>query len=65
MNFKGTNEQLKMHKSLKSYYEKQTKSNKSLAEEKEEKELTLQYKREDEQAKLAKMEQKRAMNEEL
>ncbi len=45
-----------MHKSLKSYYEKQSKSSKSLAEEKEEKELTLHYKREDEQAKLTRME---------
>ena len=53
-----------MHKSLKSYYEKQCKSSKSLAEDKEEKELTLQYKREDEKEKLTRMEQKRLIREE-
>jgi len=49
---------------LKNYYQKQSKSSKNLALEKEEKELSLIYKREDEQARLAKMEQKRILNEE-
>lgn len=49
---------------MKNYYQKQSKSSKNLALEKEEKELSLIYKREDEQARLAKMEQKRILNEE-
>ena len=57
--FAKMQEMLKKHRALDNFYKKQTKVNQKKAESKEDRDYMLLYKKEDEQAKLAKMEKKR------